>query len=211
MKRKFMTSIIAVLLLSVAGTASAQENGLLEKLYDRMMTSCVVTTYSYTTEVSGVRIDGYQALDLQNDLWHMKGNGVEIWCDGQTVWTTDPVSKEVVIENAAVGEEGNLTNPALILARLHEWFDVKEERPLQNGRNVLYILAPKPEVGMNIEFFNIQIRKADGMACSGSFAMKDGNTVDIDFISMETTPKKPVSYYRPSHSFDASWIVTDLR
>ena len=44
-----------------------------------------------------------------------------------------------------------------------------------------------------------------------SFALEDGASVNIDFISMAMKPKKPVSYYRPSQSFDASWIVTDLR
>lgn len=202
---------MSLLLLTGAARTSAQEKDLLETLYGRMTTSCVVAAYNYTTEISGVRITGQQTLEIQNELWHMTGNGLEIWCDGQTVWTTDPVSKEVVIEAASISADGELTNPALILVRLHEWFDVKEKRPSQNGKTVLYILSPKSGTDMNIEFFNLEIRKADGMVRSGSFAMEDGNTVNLEFASMVMIQEKPVSYYRPSHSFDASWIVTDLR
>lgn len=202
---------MSLLLLTGAARTSAQEKDLLETLYGRMTTSCVVAAYNYTTEISGVRITGQQTLEIQNELWHMTGNGLEIWCDGQTVWTTDPVSKEVVIEAASISADGELTNPALILVRLHEWFDVKEKRPSQNGKTVLYILSPKYGTDMNIEFFNLEIRKADGMVRSGSFAMEDGNTVNLEFASMDMIKEKPVSYYRPSHSFDASWIVTDLR
>lgn len=211
MKGKLIVISAVFLLLSGAGKAFGQGRDLLESLYERMTSSCVETAYTYTTEVSGVKINGSHSLELQDRLWHMKGNGIEIWCDGKTVWTTDPVAKEVIIEDAADDENGDLTNPALLLVRLDEWFDVKEKRQLPDGKNMLYILAPKHGQEMGIEFFNIKIRKSDGMVSGGSFALEDGTTVSLNFTSMAMKQEKPVTHYRPSVTFDTSWIITDLR
>lgn len=211
MKMKLISVASAFLLLIGAGKAFAQDNSLLKGFYSKVMTSSVDMAYTYSTMLSGVKVKGNHVLELQNDMWHMKGNGLEIWCDGSTVWTTDPVAKEVIIEHAAQSQEGDLTNPALILVSLEDWFNVKEERRQPDGKSVLYILAPRPGMDINIEYFNIVIRKSDGLPVSGAFALEDGTSVDVAFSTMAMTPKKPVSYYRPSQSFDASWIVTDLR
>lgn len=211
MKRIYIFILSAFLLLGGAGKAFAQNSGFLRKLVEKMSVSCTEVTYSYETEMSGVKIVGNHALEIQNDMWHVKGNGLEIWCDAQTLWTTDPVAKEVVIENAAFPGSGELTNPALLLLRIDDWFDIKQEKLVNDGRAVLYILSPKPEAGVNIEYLNLELLKSTGMISSGSFALEDGNAVSLTFLSMALKPKKPVSYYRPSQSFDASWILTDLR
>ena len=199
------------LLRSMAGKSFAQDKDLLDDLCLSMGNSCVETAYTYTTVVSGLKITGDHKLEIQDGLWHMRGSGLEIWCDGKTVWTTDPQAKEVVMEDASSGDSGLLTNPALLLMRLKDWFDIKEKRDLQKDNAVLYILEPKPSMKVGIDFFNIEISKADGKIRSGSFALSDGNAVRLTFSSMSKGPKKPVSYFRPAQSFDSSWIVTDLR
>lgn len=37
---------------------------------------------------------------LQGNCYFAKGNGMEIYCDGQTRWTVDPEEKEVYIEHS---------------------------------------------------------------------------------------------------------------
>jgi len=209
MKTKNIFSAIIFLLLAVSGNVNAQDSRLLDQLYDDIMSSCVNMDYSYSTEVSGIKMSGNHSLEIQNDLWHMKGNGIEVWCDGESVWTSDPVAKEVIIEPAFEDSDGSLTNPALILVKLNDWFEVKDERVSSDGRSVLYIMVPK--IGTNIEYLNLRVRKSDRAILSGSFAMEDGNAVNIDVVAMNMAPKRPVSYFRPAVSFDASWIVTDLR
>lgn len=196
-------------LFVVAGNVHAQDRSVFDQLYNDIVSSCVSMDYSYDTEVSGVRMTGSHSLEIQNEKWHLKGNGIEAWCDGVSVWTTDPSAKEVIIEPALADESGALANPALILVKIKEWFNVKEARTSSDGKNVLFILMPKTDV--SIEYFNINVRKADRTILSGSFAMDDGNTVRINVASMLKAQKKPESYFRPSESFDASWIVTDLR
>ena len=92
--------IFMALLLFWAGALSAQDTKLLDKLYSDMSSSCVEMTYTYETEVSGVKAVGEGKLDVQGDMWTMTGNGIQMWCDGKTLWVADPSLKEVVIEPA---------------------------------------------------------------------------------------------------------------
>lgn len=207
--KTLVTFILMSFLLSVAGTAGAQDKSLFDKLYSDIVSSCVSLDYTYDTEVSGIRMTGNHSLEVQGKIWHLEGNGIEAWCDGESVWTTDPDAKEVIVEPVSDDDQGALTNPALLLTRLKDWFEVRESRNSADGKTILYILFPKADI--NIEYFNLNVRKSDGTIVSGSFAMDDGNAVTIKVASMVRTQKKPESYFRPSQSFDSSWIVTDLR
>ena len=50
----------------------------------------------------------------------MKGNGVEIYCDGSTTWLIDEAAQEVLIESADTKDAGMLANPILLLMNLEE-------------------------------------------------------------------------------------------
>lgn len=49
---------------------------------------------------NGVPVTYKGTLTAQEGCYTLKGNGVEIYCDGGTRWTVDPKSKEVYIEYA---------------------------------------------------------------------------------------------------------------
>ncbi len=211
MKKKFISICSALLLLSGTGGTFAQNNDALEALYAKVASSCVESTYTFTAIMSGMKIQGDHVLEIQDNCWHLKGNGLEIWCDGQSVWTMDIPAKEVVIEDADQNEAGVLTNPAILLVRMNEWFNVSTKKASSDGSCVLYAMTPKPDKEFGIESLDVELRKADGTVRSGSFVLEDGNKVTLSFSSMKSKEKRPVSYYRPSQTFDISWIVTDLR
>ena len=211
MKRKFISICSALLLLAGTGGAFAQNSNTLEALYAKVASSCVESTYTFTTIMSGMKIQGDHVLEIQGNCWHLKGNGLEIWCDGQSVWTMDIPAKEVVIEDADQSDAGVLANPAVLLARMHEWFNVSTERASSDGSSVVYAMTPKPGKEFGVESLDLELIKADGTVRKGSFVLEDGNKVSLSFSSMKTKEKRPVSYYRPSQTFDMSWIVTDLR
>jgi hypothetical protein len=211
MKNKFISICSALLLLSGTGGAFAQNNGALETLYATVASSCVETTYTFTTILSGMKVQGDHVLEIQGDCWHLEGNGLEIWCDGQSVWTMDVPAKELVIEDADQNGAGALANPAVLLVRMHEWLDVSAKKTSPDGSSVLYVMTPKPDKESGIESLDLELRKADGTLRRGSFVLEDGNKVSLLFSSMKAKEKRPVSYYRPSQTFDMSWIVTDLR
>ena len=75
------------------------------KVLEKLGTNRVSATYDCTIVQNNipVRLSG-KAL-VQGNCFHLNGNGMEIWCDGEKLWYVDPESKEVYIENALMLDE----------------------------------------------------------------------------------------------------------
>ena len=83
------------LLLSLTPAAQPQ----LGEIAAHLQTDRIALRYDCTyTEDTPVRLSGI--LLIQGDCYRAVGNGMEIYCDGTTRWSVDPVSKEVYIEPA---------------------------------------------------------------------------------------------------------------
>ena len=204
--RRFLAIILAVLPLAV----SAQTPSLLDRFYENLSASCVEFAYTYSARVSGLVNKGEGILLSQGTMWSVKGNGAEMYCDSKTLWVVDPVMKEVVIESAETEESsGFLDNPALMFSRLQDNFNVTESRLLESGKQILYTLRPKSDIG--IVYFNVELDNPSAQIRRASFAMSDGSFVKIEVSSMKLTPKVSVETFKPVTAFDADWIVTDLR
>lgn len=94
-------SLLAGLLLTLA--AGAQQPPLSE-LAARLQTDRISLRYACTlTQDTPVKLSG--TLLVQGTCYRAVGNGLEIYCDGQTRWTVDPASKEVYVEVAEGLEE----------------------------------------------------------------------------------------------------------
>lgn len=201
--------ISAFLLLFGAGAAFAQSGTLLDRLYEKFTASCVDLDYTYSSDVTGVKISGSGNIQVQGSMWHNEGNGLEIWCDGTTVWTADFHAEEVIIEPVTDDGGAELVNPALMFVRMKDFFEVSRIVDSADGKASVFVLKPIDE--MDIDFFDVEVLKADASIRSGSFALSDGSSVRISVSSMKSTEKKPVAAFRPSQAFGSSWIVTDLR
>lgn len=202
--------VITMLLLLGAGALSAQDRALLDKLYSDMASSCVEMTYTYETEVSGVKAVGEGKLDVQGDMWTMVGNGIQMWCDGKTLWVADPSLKEVVIEPASGEDDGAiLTNPASLFVRMGELFDLTRSLESSDGKSVIFFLSPKTSGKMS--FCNVEVSTADASILSGVFAFDDGSDVHVKVSAMSLSSRREAEAFRPQVRFDSSWIVTDMR
>ena len=203
-------NLLCYILLFASSMLSAQDMTLLDRFYSSVSQSCIDMSYTYSARVSGVSNSGQGSLTAQGLMWIMKGNGVEMYCDSASLWVIDPSLKEVVIEPASSESEVQLlTNPAVMFVRMKEMFNVRESRAASDGDAILYILQPK--TGSNLEYFNVEISRADAVIRSGAVALKDGTLINIKVSSMKLTPERPAEDFRPHTVFDSSWIVTDLR
>jgi len=89
--------ILFLLPLLLSLTAAAQPQ--LGEIAAHLQTDRIALRYDCTyTEDTPVRLSGI--LLIQGDCYRAVGNGMEIYCDGTTRWSVDPVSKEVYIEPA---------------------------------------------------------------------------------------------------------------
>ena len=198
--------IVIMLLLSYAGAVSAQMRNPLGELYSSFSSSCVVLECAYTVNMSQTRISGTAVVKVQDEAYQMVGNGLEVLCDGETVWTMDPVAKEVIIEEVGTESIAFMNNPALLFINLSSAFDVRKETPSEGS--IFYELISKVDCGMYGADLTVS---DDGCLKRGVFSLTDGNTVIVDVRSMKQTKKEPVTSFRPSSEFDSDWIVTDLR
>lgn len=201
---------VIVLILLAAQVLKAQENTPLVRFYDNLLSSCVEFDMSYSIRMSGVKLDGKGVLELQGDSWILVGNGMEIRCDGKTLWTVDPESKEVVIDSLSDDiTAGIITNPAVMLINLRELFSLREVLPTKEGQSLIYTLYPKAE--SEVSFVNMEILKGDSSLKQLTFSLEDGTSAVVNISSMKSGKKKPAEYFSRSVNYDSSWIVTDLR
>ena len=196
------------LVMLCAGKAFAASDGPVDRLYRSLSSSFVEIVYTYSAEVQGVKIVGNGTLQIQGNMWHNDGNGLEMWCDGSTVWTADHSLKEAVIE-PVYEDESIVSNPALMFVRMPDMFKVVKSLDSKDGKAVIYVLKPIEDAP--IEYFNVEIMKSDSSIRSGSFALEDGSAVQIKVQSMSVKEKRSVTAFRPSQIFDSSWVVSDLR
>lgn len=201
---------VIVLILLAAQALKAQENTPLARFYDNLLSSCVEFDMSYSIRMSGVKLDGKGVLELQGGSWILVGNGMEIRCDGKTLWTVDPESKEVVIDSLSDDvTAGIITNPAVMLINMRELFSLREVLPTKGGKSLIYTLYPKAE--SEVSFVNMEILKGDSSLKQFTFSLEDGTSAVVNISSMKSGKKKPAEYFSRSVNYDSSWIVTDLR
>jgi hypothetical protein len=198
------------MLLLLPSVAYAQGGSLLTKFYKSTEESCVEFEYKYSVRISGVNQVGSGVLVAQKNLWKLVGNGLEMYFDGVSQWIIDPAMKEVVIEPVPEDPDDQIqTNPSYLFMRMQDLFTVRESRVTDDGKAVLYVLAPK--VKSDISYFNVVLLKAGASVRNGVVALNDGTLIKIEVSSMKLTPERLVEDFRPLSIYDSSWMITDLR
>lgn len=198
-----MKYLLASFLIVVSGMTHAQNTSLLDSMYADFASGCVTLDFSYSIKTGASDILGKGTVAFQDNAYHMTGNGIEICCDGKDVWLMDPKAKEVYIEAVGEGTDAFLQNPALLFTGLKDNFSVSG---VKDGH--IFELVPKVDCG--IDECTVRMNK-DGNLSSGEFIMSEGQIVSVDVSAIKKSDRKDISSFRPTRSFDSSWMVTDLR
>ena len=202
MMKHILKYIVVVFLSFVSGRLLAQDTSMLTRLYGKFSENLVTLEVDYSVKGAGPEVKGKAELQVQGKAYRIIGGGYDIYCDGGSVWIVEQTSKEVIIEPVEEGPGGCMANPALLLSRLDEFFDVKSV----SGRK--YTLKPKVKGDISAAELNFS---PEGELSSGIFTMSDGNVWNITVSKMTAFPQKDITAFRPSIRFDKTWIVTDLR
>lgn len=117
---KYLYSILCFLLFAAAGT-SAQQKDALTEFAAKMASSKAEFHYSFILDDGRVKMTGEGTVAVQGSSYYMTGNGLEIWCDGKSRWTSDSAAREAVIESVGEGME-LAANPALLVSNLDREF-----------------------------------------------------------------------------------------
>lgn len=207
--------LIASFLTFLSGMVYSQDTSLLDRLYEDFSSDLVTLDISYVLEMASADMVGEGTVEFQGNAYRLSGNGIEVCCDGTDVWLMDPAAKEVYIEPVSDGVDAFIQNPALLFTGLNENFkvvNVKEGGHIREPgvKDIVYDLIPKVSCG--IEECSIQLKK-DGTLYYGTFVMSEGQAdiIRVKVDSIKKSDRKDISYFRPTLSFDSSWMVTDLR
>lgn len=179
----------------------------LESLRNMFDTSAVSIECDYTTEIQQTQVVGLSEIIVQGNMYTMKGNGLEVYCDGNTVWTIDAAAQEVVIEPCSPQERDYMANPALLLSDIDEVFKMRGSRSLGSGR-MEYTMDSTVSCGISKA---VLVLAQDGMIISAEFSLDEGGDLKVNVSSMKKTEEKQASFFSPDRKFDSDWIVTDLR
>ena len=204
-----MKRLTALLLVLTAFSAAGQNivSDFAKSLYD----GCA--SFGYTYSMSGqVPLSGSGTLRLQGDAFVMKGDGLEVYCDGATRWTVDTVAEECYIESVEPGGLDYDANPALLVGAVDKAFQLKKTATATfNSKKVTEaMLVPVADKG-NITELSLMMasdKKPEGMLIKTS----DGNVITVvvkDFTVGEKAPVKEFAF--DTKKLGSGYIVTDLR
>lgn len=178
----------------------------MESLRRRFSEGAVSMTAEYEMTVRQIPVAGSSELFVQGDRYCMKGNGLEVFCNGESIWTIDESAMEVVVEPCDAMSDSYASNPVLLLAQLDEFFAVKSQNTA--GGRTEYTLTAIKDCGIS----QAQVALTpDGHIVTGSFLLEDGTIVSVKVTSMKKAEERSSSSFSPSRKFGTDWIVTDLR
>jgi hypothetical protein len=109
--RKIFTLIAAMLIVATAAAQQTQ-HAALERLRAAISDSCLTLECRFCMYVSNTPIQGKAEVMMQGNAYTMRGDGLEIYCDGTKVWTLDMSSKEAYVEPVADAGVNALLDPS---------------------------------------------------------------------------------------------------
>ncbi len=201
---------LTALLILFLGIAASGQNIVTEFAKD-LSVGCA--TFGYTYSAGGqIPLSGSGTIKLQGDAFVMKGDGLEVYCDGVTRWTVDTAAEECYIENVMDGGAGYEANPALLVGAVDKAFTLTGTTATTfTGLKVTKAtLVPTSKDG-NITELSLMLtsaRKPAGLLVSTT----DGNVITVTVRDFAIEPITSLN----SFSFDTKklnrdFIITDLR
>ncbi len=96
--KRILTILASMLSFSLISSGQTEK---IDALLPLLENNRIVLDYDcIITGDNGIPVAYEGTLTAQKGCYTLKGNGVEIYCDGGTRWTVDPKSKEIYIEYA---------------------------------------------------------------------------------------------------------------
>lgn len=197
--------LVAGLLVILPAGLDAQNTALLQKLYDGFASHCVAMDCEYAVTTDGISSKGDCKVEVQGTSYRMQGFGLDIFCDGKSVWMLDSVAKEAIVEPVTDDSISYMSNPALLFRDMDKLFTVVSSASA--GTGVRYQLSSRESCGIDKAMLEIDKNAVLKAAC---FTMDEGSVMSINVLSMNMLPFKDKDCFSPSN-LSSDWIVTDLR
>lgn len=199
MKRLF--AIIAFL-ATCAFQMSAQQDSF-DKMLSALSAQSASFEYSFSTNAS-IKMTGSGKVLVQDTCFKVEGNGLEIWSDGESIWTIDRAGKEGIIEDVS-DSSMDMANPAQFLA------SAKTAFTRQLTTSSMVVLVPKAK--SEIKQIKLYIKDGENPVLTKVVATtSDGTDTEFTIKNMKYSKKQSVeSFVFDTKTLSSDFIITDLR
>lgn len=202
---KLLRYALSAMLMSASVWLSAQNSSSLENLYGIFANNCVSMDCTYSIVSGGITSKGDCKVEVQGTAYRMQGSGLDIICDGKSVWVLDVESKEAIVEPVYDDSISYTSNPALLFRDMDKVFTL--EGSSSEGTGMLYRLKANEACGVTSAALRLN---KNSTLQSAEFSLDDGGVIKIVVSSIEALPLKDLGYFAPER-FSSDWIVTDFR
>lgn len=223
------TSIIAAMLIAagtyITGATEASEMaygdsmpqqspGILDRFIAELASSSAIFDYEYVLDNTKVKMTGSGNVFLQGSSFIMKGDGLEVYCDGSVKWTIDRNASEAVAESFDREHPDYLANPALIVGNVSRAFSSVSEKPSSFGDKPATAISLAPLPGLKgISSAVLYLSGAESPVPAGlEMTMSDGSFLRLTVTSFSLSPAiAPASFTFNEKSLSTDFVITDLR
>ncbi|MGN0202058.1 MAG: outer membrane lipoprotein carrier protein LolA [Candidatus Cryptobacteroides sp.] len=215
-KRTTAFLALAALVSSASLPLSAAGQGL-ENFFTKAASSLVSFDYSFVCRTADAKLTGDGSVLLQQDCFRVKGNGLELFCDGQSLWTVDTFSEEAVIETVDSSSDALMANPALLITAAGESFTLVSSSAATFAGQAAdkSVLSPKeaPESSADISALTLYFKKDSIILIGAEVKMKDGtvSTFTLKNFKYSDRLESKESFRLDEKTLASSYVVTDLR
>jgi len=198
-----MRKLFVTILAAVLGVAAYAQGDSLDKLLAAIGEESA--SFEYTFASSGqVKMTGSGTVKVQDKSYYLSGNGLEVWSDGESIWTLDRSAKELIIEATADSGMG-ITNPAQFLSVAGEAFN----RQLATSSMVVLVPKDRSEIKQIKLYMN---DAAKPVLTKVSVTVSDGTVTDFTIKNFKYTKKEPSNAFAfDEKTLSKEYLVTDLR
>ncbi len=199
---------IAVLFSAVRLSAE-DPSAVLDSFIGRVASSAVGFSYSYVMDDGRAKVTGKGTVSMQGDSYLIRGNGLEIYCDGRTRWTVDSAAMEAVAETCSPENPDYTVNPAVLLKHFDKAFSLEQSGILPDG-SLRYLLSPVSSSG--ISSLEMVLSQDGNSLLSAVLRTKEEATVSFTIASFTfSRASDPSRFIFDPSTLASGYIITDLR
>ena len=138
--------------------------------------------------------------------YHLKTDGMEIWCDGTTVWQWNKEAKEIVINNMPPDSDIDLLNPGRLIENYAKNFRAKYIRTEDDGTAIIDL---QPRSAQSYHKIRLFIEEETGVLKRMEVQKYDSSREIYDFTKLKNVLLKGAFKFNPADHPEAE--VIDMR
>jgi outer membrane lipoprotein-sorting protein len=218
MQIKKITTLVLILLFSGIAAKAQQDDRareVLDKLAEQttaapsVFVDFTISISSLRDEAAGEEFDG--EIMIKGNKYRLSIMDLEIWFDGNSMYTYMPDVNEVIISDPEEGG-GLMSNPSELFTIYHEEFRYRLIDEVSHDGKRLYEIDLHP-LDRNHDFHTVKlfIDRESGFIHSAVMAGKDGNRYKLDVNGFDNTKQVPDSHFDFDESDYPGVEIIDMR